>query len=95
MQECIPVAVVAVCWQKVSAWGLPVGGVYPGGICLRVVPAQGGLPVGIYLGEGISARGVSAWEVSAQGCVCLGAVYPSMHWGRHLPPPCEQNDRQV
>ena len=77
MQECIPVAVVAVCWQKVSAWGLLVGGVYPGGICLRVVPAQGGLPVGICLGEGMSARGYLPGRCLPRGVSACGLCIPA------------------
>ena len=37
---------------------------------------------------GVPARGVGDLP---GGCTCPG-VYPSMHWGRHPPPPCEQND---
>ena len=35
----------------------------------------------------VSARG-------GGGRVCSG-VYPSMHWGKHPPPHCEQNDTGV
>ena len=46
-------------------------------------------------GWGLCSRGVSATEVVSAPAGCLPlvrGVYPSMHWGRHLPSPRGQTD---
>ena len=55
----------------------------------------GGLPGDVSVQWGVCPE-VSAWGgMSAPGSVCLGGVYPSMHWDRPLPPTCEQNHRYL
>ena len=83
--------------------GVCPGGVYPLGVCLGglcpggCLPARGWcLPSGGVCPGSLPARGdlprrVSAWEVSAQGCVCLlgGVCLPA---GGCILPLCGQTD---
>ena len=77
-----------VCSQGVSVLGgvcyfggSALGGVCSGGCLLRGMSDPGGC----LLPGGVCSRGVSALG----GC-SRGGVYPSMHWGRHPPPPVDR-----
>ena len=75
-----------------ASWGclIPRGGCLlpSGGVCfLGLSASQGGV---CFLGDQLP--GVDGVSASRRGCLLLGAVYPSMHWGRH-PPVDRMTDR--
>ena len=81
-QECIPVGCVP------SAAVTVGGGVcFPGG----VLSDRAVCFLGVYfLGEGVCFPGVLSGGCASRaggGCLPLGYVYTSMHWGRHTTPP--------
>ena len=74
---------------------VPKGGYVPSRVSAQRGVCPGGLSKGVCLPGGVCVGGLPR-GVSAQGGlpvgVCMGDVYPTMHWGSHTCPP-GQNDR--